>query len=51
MEPSGFWSLFAETGEPMGWLLCRAEERAARSAQDTAPEKPAPPESATPPKL
>lgn len=51
MEPSGFWSLFAETGEPMGWLLCRAEERAVRPAEDAAPEKPAPPEAAARPKL
>ena len=27
MEPSGFWSLFAETGEPLYWLLSRAQER------------------------
>ena len=27
MESGKFWSLFAETGEPLYWLLCRAQER------------------------
>ncbi len=51
MEPGEFWSLFAETGEPMCWLLCRAGERASRPARDGGPEAPAPPEPDNAPEL
>lgn len=30
MGDGNFWDLFAETGEPLYWLLSRAEARASR---------------------
>ena len=44
MDERDFWTLFAETGEPMCWLLSRAEARVSRqkpngaTAPETAPE-------------
>lgn len=30
----GFWNLFLETGDPMGYLLCKAEERSREQQAD-----------------
>jgi hypothetical protein len=51
MDSRGFWSLFAETGEPLYWLLSRAQERQPRREERPAPEKRVPPEEAPRPKL
>ena len=41
------WNLFRETGDPMGYLLCKAEERAReKQEKQTATEK-----KQTPPRL
>lgn len=40
-----FWNLFLETGEPMGYLLYKAEKREKKpdAAQTGQKQKPAPP--------
>ena len=47
MEQSEFWKLFAETGEPVYWLLCRAEN--AYRPQNAARPADCPKENGTPP--
>ena len=47
------WNLFRETGDPMGYLLCKAEERArekqAARGKPTAAGTQAPPPAGQPP--
>ena len=51
MDKAEFWELFAETGEPLYWLLSRAQERAPDPEKPEKPGRSAPPEQNPQPKL
>lgn len=47
MGQNDFWKLFAETGEPVYWLLCRGAQ--AENIVRTPPRKPEPEKGSAPP--